>query len=432
MQQNMCFDGLPDSTGRSFDSPRRNGRFVARIEFAWAQLLSHTFVEVSFLTPSLHRPASGGPKGFMQPSKGAPDGAMAVYESFRDLLFKLDPETAHGLTIKALHPLPAPKRLPRFDEKLSINVAGIPFPTPIGLAAGFDKDAKAPGRMLGFGFGFVEVGTVTPLPQPGNPGRRLFRLLEDQAIINRFGFNSEGHDAVFRRLKRRVDKPGVVGLNLGANKASEDRVGDYVLGVRRFAKLVDYLTINVSSPNTSGLRDLQSPEHLPALIDRVLEARQETGGPPIFLKVSPDLPIEAIRQVARDCLRGGVEALIVGNTTVSRPTSLRSPAKSEIGGLSGPPLKEIALQSLRAFRSEVGTALPLVGVGGISTADDVYERLKAGASLVQFYTALAYSGPGLVNRMNQGLSKLLEADGLSAVAQAIGLDAPHHRESAAA
>jgi dihydroorotate dehydrogenase len=307
---------------------------------------------------------------------------------------------------------------------LASKVAEIEFPTPVGLAAGFDKDAKAPGRMLWLGFGFVEVGTVTPEPQPGNPSPRAFRLVEDEAMINRYGFNSDGHQAVARRLARRRDKRGIVGVNLGANRTSTDKVRDYILGVERFAGLADYLTINISSPNTPGLRELQAKEQLARLASALVEARKRTNGPPLFLKVSPDLVGRDIIDVARVAVDEGVSGLIVGNTTVSRPETLASTEAHEKGGLSGAPLKPLALTVLRAFRSELGSKLPLVGVGGISSAEDAYERIRAGASLVQLCTALPYKGPSVASDINEGLLRLLTRDGFANVADAVGADDP--------
>lgn len=346
---------------------------------------------------------------------------MPNYELIRSLLFKLSPEAAHDLTIGILHRLWAP-RLPTHDPRLRSTVAGVEFPTPVGLAAGFDKDAKATGRMLGLGFGFVEVGTVTPEPQPGNPSPRAFRLVEDQAMINRYGFNSQGHDAVARRLTRRRDKRGIVGVNVGANRNSVDKIEDYVRGVERFARLAHYLTINISSPNTPGLRDLQAKDQLTKLTAAIVAASHRIDGPPLFLKVSPDLEDREIIDVASVALNGGVSGLIVGNTTTSRPKSLKSPDAQEGGGLSGVPLKGLALQALKAFRSELGTKLPLIGVGGIGSAEDAYERIRAGASLVQLCTALPYKGPSIASDINDGLITLLEKDGFSNLSEAVGAD----------
>lgn len=346
---------------------------------------------------------------------------MPNYELIRSLLFKLSPEAAHDITIALLHRLWAPD-LPSHDVRLSSTVAGIGFPTPVGLAAGFDKDGKAPGRMLWLGFGFVEVGTVTPKPQAGNPSPRAFRIVEHEAMINRYGFNSEGHAVVARRLNKRRAKPGIVGVNVGANKNSGDRIQDYIAGIETFADLADYLTINVSSPNTPGLRDLQERDQLSRLAGAAVRAKQRTNAPPLFLKVSPDLSDEQIVDVASVALNEGVDGLIIGNTTISRPKYLTSEPAQETGGLSGPPLKPLALKVLRAFRSEVGTRLPLIGVGGISSAEDAYERIKAGAALVQLCTALPYKGPSIATDINQGLLELLERDHFSNITEAVGAD----------
>lgn len=369
--------------------------------------------------------------GRLDSRQGRPRRSMAAYDSFRHLLFRLNPETAHDLTIGMLRPFREPKPVEHHPD-LSVTLAGLTFPTPLGLAAGFDKDAKAPGNMLGFGFGSVEVGTVTPRAQPGNDAPRLFRLVEDEAIINRFGFNSDGHHAVRARLAKRARKPGIVGVNLGANKDSEDKIEDYVLGVRCLSEFASYLTINVSSPNTAGLRDLQKENYLPRLIERVISERDRIGGPPVFLKVAPDLEHNEVRQIASCALAGRIDALIVSNTTVSRPPSLRSPNARETGGLSGAPLKPLALKALRAFRAEVGSRLPLIGVGGISSAHDAYERIKAGATLVQLYTALPYQGPAIVMRINKGLIRLLHDDGFTSIEQAIGIEAVGNEANVAA
>jgi dihydroorotate dehydrogenase len=351
---------------------------------------------------------------------------MVKYESVRSLIFSLSPEFAHDVTMGTLHWLPAPK-IPEHDSRLGIRVAGIQLPSPVGLAAGFDKDAQAPGRMLGFGFGSVEVGTVTPEPQPGNPLPRLFRLEEDEAIINRYGFNSAGHSVVSRRLAKRRNKPGIVGVNLGANKASKDRVRDYVLGVTRFSDLADYLTINVSSPNTPGLRDLQQKDQLSRLAHAVIAARQ--GDLPLFFKISPDLTDSEIADVCSVVINEGISGLIIGNTTTSRPSGLVSTKANENGGLSGKPLKQIALDALRAFYSEIGSKIALIGVGGISSAEDAYERIRAGASSVQLCTSLVYKGPGVAAEINRGLLRLLADDGLESIADAVGKEKAKSRSA---
>ena len=345
---------------------------------------------------------------------------MALYPLLRPLAFALDAEAAHRTTIRALKLLPGGEPARR-DPMLSVRVAGLDFPNPVGLAAGFDKDAEVYDQMLGYHFGFVEVGTLTPLPQEGNPKPRLFRLAEDRAVINRMGFNNRGLHAAKARLAKRRRKRGIVGVNVGANKDSADRIADYVKGVEAMAPLADYLTINVSSPNTPGLRDLQDRGALGELLEAVVAARPE-GGPPVFLKVAPDLEPSDIDGIARLCLDLGVDALIVSNTTVSRPP-LRSKHKGEAGGLSGAPLKALALERLRDFRRATGGELPLIAAGGIENGVDAWHRIRAGASLVQLYSALVYDGPGLAARINAELKRLAAIDGVSNVAEAVGSDA---------
>ncbi|HEX8572268.1 MAG TPA: quinone-dependent dihydroorotate dehydrogenase [Allosphingosinicella sp.] len=339
---------------------------------------------------------------------------MALYPLVRPLVFALDAERAHRLTIRALKAVPAGLP-PVEDPQLAIRVAGIDFPNPVGLAAGFDKDSEVPAQMLGFGFGFVEVGTLTPRAQPGNPRPRLFRLAEDRAVINRMGFNNGGFEAAKARLGRR-GRRGVVGVNIGANKDSPDRIADYVAGVREMGPFADYLTVNISSPNTPGLRALQDEGALAALLAAVGEAR---GGVPVFLKVAPDLEPADIDRVARAAADSGIDALIVANTTTSRP-DLRSGNRDEAGGLSGAPLKALALQRLKDFRSATGGALPLIAAGGIENGVDAYARIRAGASLVQLYTALVYQGPGVAGSIAGELKSLLSRDGFARLADAVG------------
>ncbi|HEX8062308.1 MAG TPA: quinone-dependent dihydroorotate dehydrogenase [Allosphingosinicella sp.] len=350
---------------------------------------------------------------------------MSLYRLLRPLVFCLNAETAHDWTIGLAGALSAvlPTKPPRHDPILRTRVAGIDFPSPVGLAAGFDKDAKAPKLMFSLGFGFVEVGTVTPEPQFGNEPPRVFRLKEHEAIINRFGFNSDGHSAVAARLAQRDNQAHVLGVNIGTNKASSDRIRDYVAGVERFAPYARYITVNVSSPNTPGLRLLQDDDSLPKLIERVIRARDKLGGPPIFLKVAPDLTGEEIVRIAKSSLNGGIDALIVANTTVSRPGDLATVCP-EAGGLSGAPVRPLSLRILRAFHSEVGGRLPLIGSGGISTAEEAYERIRAGASLIQIYTALVYHGPSLVRDISRGIAALLRRDGFASLEEAVGADEP--------
>ena len=301
---------------------------------------------------------------------------------------------------------------------LAIEIAELCFPNPLGLAAGFDKDAEVPNAMFGLGFGAVEVGSITPLPQAGNPKPRLFRLVEDRAVINRMGFNNGGGEAAARRLAGRKCGTGVLGINIGANKDSADRIADYAAMTRLMAPLADYLTVNISSPNTPGLRALQDEGALTGLLEAVFAARGEER-PPVFLKVAPDLEPADIDAIARIALDSGLAALIVSNTTVSRP-SLRSPQANQAGGLSGAPLRDLAQERLRDFRKATGGAIPLVGVGGISTAEDAWARIRAGASLVQLYSAMVYEGPGLPGRIVRGLERLMKRDGFDSIAQAVG------------
>ena len=342
---------------------------------------------------------------------------MNLYPLIRPLAFALDPERAHRLTIRALKLLP-PHRPPDFPDSLKTFVAGLEFPTPVGLAAGFDKDAEVPEQMLTLGFGFVEVGTLTPEPQVGNPKPRLFRLRRDQAVINRLGFNNHGQPSAYARLREDMQLPGIIGVNIGANKGSADRIADYVNGVRAMAPVAKYLTINISSPNTPGLRQLQDEGALRALLSAVQEARSPKG-PPIFLKVAPDLGKGEPDQIVRVALQHGIDAIIVSNTTVSRP-SLRSKHRTESGGLSGAPLRALALKALRDFRAASGGEMPLIGVGGISTAEDAWERIRTGANLVQLYTAMVYEGPGIAARIAHGLARKLKQEGMASIAEAVG------------
>jgi dihydroorotate dehydrogenase len=341
----------------------------------------------------------------------------------------LDAERAHRATIKALKLMP-PHRPPNFPSSLRTTVAEIDFPTPIGLAAGFDKDAEVPEQMLSLGFGFVEVGTVTPRRQKGNTRPRLFRLKADRAVINRLGFNNHGQPAAYGRLIECTNMHGVIGVNIGANKDSADRIADYVSGVRAMAPVARYLTINISSPNTPGLRALQDE----GALDELLAAVQQVGvkkprsdassgsqpaGPPIFLKVAPDLADGDAERMVRAAIDHKIDALIVSNTTVSRPP-LKSRYADEPGGLSGAPLKPLALDALRQFRRASAGEIPLIGVGGIATAEDAWQRIRAGASLVQLYTAMVYEGPGIARRIAHGLSRKLNRAGFANIAEAVG------------
>lgn len=343
----------------------------------------------------------------------------------RPLLFALEPERAHTLTLLALRLGVAGKARWAPSARLRTKVLGLDVPNPVGLAAGFDKNAVAACAMLRHGFGFVEAGTVTPRPQSGNPQPRVFRLHEDEAVINRLGFNGAGH-AVFAKnhARQRERCRGVIGVNIGANRDSDDPVADYVAGIHRFAAVADYLTVNISSPNTPGLRDLQTKEHFAVLLARLQQARAESERrPPMLVKIAPDLSPAELAAIVELALETSVDGLIVSNTTIDRPNHLRSSHANEAGGLSGRPLMTPATEVLRkAYRLSKG-ALPLVGVGGISSGDDAYAKIKAGASLVQLYTGLIYQGPDLVRRIVERLDALLSADGLNAVADAVGVEA---------
>ena len=344
---------------------------------------------------------------------------MSLYSLLRPLVFRMNAERAHRATIAALKLRSGTGFPPEPDwaPALETTVAGLHFPNPVGLAAGFDKDAEVFGPMLDLGFGFVEIGTVTPRPQEGNPKPRLFRLEEDCAVINRMGFNNQGQAAAHERLTSRWGK-GLVGVNIGANKDSPDRIADYVDGVRAMADVASYITINISSPNTPGLRQLQDEGALNALLSAIDEARGDKV-PPVFLKVAPDLGEGEPDQIVRVVQQHRIDAIIVSNTTVSRPP-LRSRHASEQGGLSGEPLKALALKALREFRAASGGEIPLIGVGGIASVDDAWERIRAGASLVQLYSAMVYQGPGIARRIARGLAGRVKSEGFANIAEAVG------------
>jgi dihydroorotate dehydrogenase len=339
-----------------------------------------------------------------------------LYPLLRPFIFALDAEAAHRATIRALKFLPLHSA--HLPQSLKTNVAGIDFPSPVGLAAGFDKDAEVASEMLSLGFGFVEVGTVTPRPQKGNSKPRLFRLSEDRAVINRMGFNNKGQAAAFMRLQGCSRVGGPIGVNIGANKDSPDMIGDYVTGVKAMSSAADYLTVNISSPNTPGLRALQNHGALDTLLSAIAGARQKDG-PPVFLKVAPDLEKGDPERIIRSATDNRIDAIIVSNTTISRP-GLKSDHAREQGGLSGAPLKPLALDALRRFRAASGGAIPLIGCGGIATADDAWERICAGASLVQLYSAMVYDGPHVARDIAEGLARKLERSSFSSIAEAVG------------
>ena len=350
----------------------------------------------------------------------------AIFDLALPLFRLLPPEAAHRATLRALALGIAPKAAPVDPASLGVTLWRRRFPNPVGLAAGFDKDAEVPDAMLGFGFGFVEAGTITPLPQPGNPKPRLFRLNEDEAVINRFGFNSRGLEPAARRLALRRNRRGIVGANIGKNRDTQDDIGDYAEGVRVLAPLVDYLAVNISSPNTPGLRNLQRKSTVTRLIGRLIDARGKAvpnDPPPLLLKIAPDLDPEERSDLAEAALASGIDGLIVANTTVARPDSLMSAAAHEPGGLSGAPLFEPSTLLLaEMFRLTAGR-IPIVGVGGIASGADAYKKIRAGASLVQLYTALVFHGPGLVARIKEELADLLARDGFTSIAAAVGADA---------
>lgn len=332
----------------------------------------------------------------------------------------LDPEAAHRATVRVMASPLAPRFHARADPMLATRVAGIDFENPLGLAAGFDKNAEAANAMLRLGFGFVEVGAVTPRPQAGNERPRVFRLARDQAVINRYGFNNDGLEKIAARLARRR-RIGIVGANLGANKDSEDRIEDFVAGIRRLEGLVDFYTINISSPNTPGLRALQDKAALGELLSRVLEARDAlTLKAPVFLKIAPDMVDADKADIAAAVTNQKIDALIVSNTTISRPAWLKSAQAAEKGGLSGKPLFALSTKMLAEFYVSLKGRTPLIGVGGISSLDDAYEKIRAGASLVQLYTALIYNGPSLVPEIIEGLPRRLKVDGFRSIADAVG------------
>jgi dihydroorotate dehydrogenase len=348
-----------------------------------------------------------------------------VFDLALPLMRLLPPEAAHRATIRALAAGLAPKSVSPDPAALEVRLWGQRIPNPVGLAAGFDKDAEVPDAMLAFGFGFVECGTITPLPQKGNPKPRLFRLTEDQAVINRLGFNSGGVEAAARRLALRRNRPGFIGANIGKNRDTLDDIGDYVEGVRVLAPLVDYLTVNISSPNTPGLRDLQRKSTVVRLIGRLMDARGKAGlrnPPPLLLKIAPDLTHDERVDLAEAALSSGIDGLIISNTTVARPASLMSPAAHEPGGLSGAPLFEASTALLAEMYRLTSGKLPIVGVGGIASGSDAYKKIRAGASLVQLYTALVFAGPALLARIKTGLAALLRRDGFASVAEAVGAD----------
>ena len=348
-----------------------------------------------------------------------------LFDLARPLLFALDAESAHGLTLKALKArslLPAGRT--NSDPSLRSQVFGLDFPNPLGIAAGFDKHGEAPDALLKAGFGFTETGTVTPLPQPGNPRPRLFRLVEDEGVINRFGFNSEGQSVVHARLAARAHRGGIIGINIGANKDSVDRVADYVTGIEAFADVVSYFTINISSPNTPGLRDLQKAAVLDDLLTRVIEARdrcaQKHRHKPLLLKISPDLTDGDLDDIVRVCRTRGIDGMIVGNTTTSRAPGLRSAQAKEAGGLSGLPLFAMSTSMLAKVYLRVEGQFPIIGAGGIHDARSAINKIEAGATLLQIYSMLVFRGPALIGEILDGLSDWMTRENVTSLTPLTG------------
>ena len=352
---------------------------------------------------------------------------MSLFYKFgTSVLRRLPAERAHVTTVKLLRAGLGPKSGVITSDRLTCSVGGLDLPNPVGLAAGFDKDCDVPDAMLAAGFGSVECGTVTPRPQIGNAKPRLFRLVDDQAVINRMGFNNNGLDHFHGRLSARAGNGGIVGANLGANKDSEDRIADYVIGLSRLWGLADYFTINISSPNTPGLRNLQGADEMDELLGRIAETRGELAGDnpsvPIFLKVAPDIDVTQIDRIVEQARTYGMNAIIVSNTTLDRPETLRSSDAAETGGLSGQPLFEKSTSILRDFADAANGRIDLIGVGGISNGAQAYAKIRAGAKAVQLYSALVYHGPQLVADICADLEARLKADGFGSVSEAVGVD----------
>jgi len=347
-----------------------------------------------------------------------------IYKTGTALLRRLPAERAHVTTVKLLRAGFGPKGGAITSDRLKTSVGGLELPNPVGLAAGFDKDCDVPDAMLGAGFGFVECGTVTPRPQIGNPQPRLFRLVEDEAVINRMGFNNRGLDHFSERLRARKGNSGIVGANLGANKDSDDRAADYVTGLTRLWGHADYFTINISSPNTPGLRQLQGADEMEDLLGRIAETRAALTGDepsvPIFLKVAPDVDVTQIDRIVEQARTYGMNAIIVSNTTLDRPDSLQSEHCGEGGGLSGQPLFEKSTRILAEFADAADGNIDLIGVGGIGSGEQAYAKIRAGAKAVQLYSALVYHGPGLVAQICVDLEARAKADGFTSISEAVG------------
>lgn len=350
-----------------------------------------------------------------------------LFRLAKPFLHAMEPEKAHEMTIKALKSRrPAPAFLGEY-ENLRVRVFGLDFPNPLGMAAGFDKNAEVSAALLALGFGFVEAGTVTPKPQSGNPTPRIFRLPEDGGMINRLGFNNKGHGTVYDNLRRQILNGGIVGVNIGANKDSVDRIADYVLGLEHFYNLASFYVVNISSPNTPGLRDLQTEQELKKLLSSLKKKRQTLEAEfkryvPIVVKIAPDLEQSDLKGIADILLEENVDGVIVSNTTISRP-HLTSADAHEAGGLSGRPLFALSTIKLAQLYLLTGGKIPIIGVGGIDSAEAAYEKIRAGASLLELYTGLVYHGPGLIGDIISGLDKFLKQDGFEKITDAVGIKA---------
>lgn len=349
-----------------------------------------------------------------------------LFKISRPILQKLDAEKAHHLTLRVLKSGMMTRKAKPAAPALALSLFGRVFPNPVGLAAGFDKNAEAMDAMLGFGFGFVEAGTVTPAPQEGNPQPRVFREPQTQSVINRMGFPNGGADLFERNYQNfrenGKNKDGIVGINVGKNKSQEDALADYVALVHRFGKQSDYLTVNISSPNTPGLRNLQDPTELLPFLRQLVIVRNARCRTPLLVKFAPDLTDDQCRDIARVCMEAKIDGIILTNTTLERPDILPADFAAQTGGLSGPLLQDKSLHVIRQFYRHTGGQLPIIGAGGVNSAETAYAKIKAGASLVQLYSALAFHGPALVTKINKGLVTLLKADGYESITQAIGAD----------
>ena len=356
----------------------------------------------------------------------------ALFSLARPLFQAMDPERAHGLAIAALKAGIYPRADAADDPRLAVRVWGLDFSNPLGMAAGFDKNGEVPSALLALGFAFVEIGTVTPRPQQGNPRPRIFRLPQDAALINRLGFNSDGHAAVRERLRSLARRGGVVGVNIGANKDSADRIADYARGLEAFWGLADYFTVNISSPNTPDLRRLQARGELVTLLTSLNEARDRLTDAmgkrtPVLIKIAPDVTERELEDIAEACLAHGADGVIVSNTTISRD-GLASAHASEAGGLSGAPLFALSTRVLARLHRLTEGRLPLVGVGGVTSGEAAYAKIKAGASLVQLYTALTYQGPALIARIKRDLVAFMERDGITSIGDATGVEAERYAQ----